>query len=324
MRNLSRGVLYLVVFGFLAFVDFRWINPANQTYAKRYLNASIALSAGTYATCRLINGGISSIQESSISISPWGIGLEFEAGQILDPINDATERLSDACVKSMALLGTQRLLLAIVNTYTVLPFYLLLGGFLITLPFAQFPTLTTLLGKGALLLLLLRLTTPILCLAGTAANDRYFAPQINTQQTRLAEVKHIAQKEFEFEIPVLTSISRSSGGRFDEIIYFFTDFRNRIITVSANMKHRIASLSEAIKYLKANFGEVSRSLAMLFVLVIEKIFVQVFLLPLTLLYLLKKLFSALTGENLNQFVARAKALPLPEQPPRTQYDRLQP
>ena len=59
----------------VALVDYLWISPANQTYAKRYLNESIVLSASTYATCRVINGGVSSLQESSISISPWGVGL---------------------------------------------------------------------------------------------------------------------------------------------------------------------------------------------------------------------------------------------------------
>ena len=93
-----------VTLALVALVDYLWIVPANQTYAKRYLNESIVLSASTYATCRVINGGVSSLQESSISISPWGVGLEYEAGQILDPINDAVERLSEACVHSMAYL----------------------------------------------------------------------------------------------------------------------------------------------------------------------------------------------------------------------------
>ena len=99
----------------IALLDYFWIAPANQTYAKSYLNESIVLSASTYATCRVINGGVSSLQESSISISPWGVGIEYEAGQILDPINDAVERLSEACVHSMALLGVQRIVLGIIN-----------------------------------------------------------------------------------------------------------------------------------------------------------------------------------------------------------------
>ena len=121
------------IVGFLALValaDFLWIFPANQTYAKRYLNESIVLSASTYATCRIINGGVSSLQESSISISPWGVGLEYEAGQILDPINDAVERLSEACVHSMALLGAQRIVLGIINSYGLVPFYLFLLVFI--------------------------------------------------------------------------------------------------------------------------------------------------------------------------------------------------
>jgi len=53
---------FLVV---VALLDYLWIAPANQTYAKRYLNESIVLSGSTYATCRVINGGVSSLQESA-------------------------------------------------------------------------------------------------------------------------------------------------------------------------------------------------------------------------------------------------------------------
>ena len=122
--------LILALLGAVALLDYVWISPANQTYAKRYLNESIVLSASTYATCRVINGGVSSLQESSISISPWGVGLEYEAGQILDPINDAVERLSEACVHSMALLGAQRIVLGIINQYGIFPFYIALVVFL--------------------------------------------------------------------------------------------------------------------------------------------------------------------------------------------------
>ena len=57
----------------VAAADILWFTPANQTYAKTYLEESLALSATTYATCRVINGGVSSIQESSISISPYQV-----------------------------------------------------------------------------------------------------------------------------------------------------------------------------------------------------------------------------------------------------------
>lgn len=305
----------LVIFICTAFIDFKWINTANQTYAKDYLNESIALSAGTYATCRIINGGVSSIQESSISISPWGIGLEYEAGQLLDPINDATELLSDACVKSMALLGVQRLLLSAVNCYTIVPFYLMLALFLIGMSVSKVPGLTILFGRGALLLLLIRLSTPVMCYVGTEVNSNYFAPNIAAEKDRLVKVKEIAMAEYETKIPTLTSESRPAEGKLDAIAQFFTDFKDRIVAISAAIKNRASSLSSAVVYIKDNFEDISTSLAGLFVLVIEKVIVQVFLLPLIILILLKKLFSYLSGERFEKFLNHIRRLQQPLSPP---------
>jgi hypothetical protein len=280
-----------VAFLVLVWVDVSWLNVANTSYARHYLDESIGLSVGTYAMCRIINGGVSSIQESSVSISPWGIGVDIEAGQVLDPINDATERLSDVCVKAMALLGVQRLLLGVVNAYTIYPFYLLLALFLFALSFLGKRPLTLLLGQGALLLLLVRLSTPALCLIGSAVNQNYFSPRIAEEQAKLRAVKEIAMAEFEAELPVLTTGSTGAEGRFVAVAQFLADFRDRIVAISGAIQHRASSLAHALAYLRTHFEEVSRSLAELFVLVIEKIIVQVFLLPLALLYLLKRIYA---------------------------------
>ena len=292
----------ILVLSALALLDVLWINKANQTYAKDYLNRSIGLSAGTYATCRIINGGVSSIQESSISISPWGIGIEYEAGQVLDPINDATERLSDACVKSMALLGVQRLLLSAVNRFTLVPFYVLLAGFLLSVRCAGARGLAVFLGRAALLLLLLRLSPPALCYLGTHINEHYFAPRMRVEQGRLAKVRAIAMAEFENEIPSMQPEGTAADGSLAAIAQFLTDFRDRIAAVSASLQHRAASLSNAVLYMKDHFGRISQSLAQLFALVIEKIVVQVFLLPLAILFLLKQVFSFASGERFERFL----------------------
>ena len=185
----------------IALLDYLWIAPANQTYAKSYLNESIVLSASTYATCRVINGGVSSLQESSISISPWGVGIEYEAGQILDPINDAVERLSEACVHSMALLGVQRIVLGIINQYGVFPFYLALCVFLGCLLVGKGARFARLSGRLALLLLLLRVSTPVLCFLGSQLNHQYFDPRIEEQAGQLAEIRELAWAEFETDSP---------------------------------------------------------------------------------------------------------------------------
>jgi hypothetical protein len=288
----------------VALLDYLWIAPANQTYAKRYLNESIVLSGSTYATCRVINGGVSSLQESSISISPWGVGLEYGAGQILDPINDAVERLSEACVHSMALLGAQRIVLGIINRYGVFPFYLSVCLFLGCILLGKGSRMARWVGRLAILLLLLRLSTPVLCFVGTQLNQQYFDPRIGEQTSQLSKIQEIAWAEFEIEHPEL-----STSGQIDPAYSFLPDFFRQIGTkVSAYaewMKQRAVALRDALVYLKENFSDIMDCLTALFVLVLEKIILLAILLPLGLLYALRKIYKWITEEELDHWIDQA-------------------
>ena len=288
----------------VALLDYLWIAPANQTYAKRYLNESIVLSGSTYATCRVINGGVSSLQESSISISPWGVGLEYGAGQILDPINDAVERLSEACVHSMALLGAQRIVLGIINRYGVFPFYLAVCLFLGCILLGKGSRMARWVGRLAILLLLLRLSTPVLCFVGTQLNQQYFDPRIGEQTSQLSKIQEIAWAEFEIEHPEL-----SNSGQIDPAYSILPDFFRQIGTkVSAYaewMKQRAVALRDALVYFKENFSDIMDCLTALFVLVLEKIILLAILLPLGLLYALRKIYKWITEEELDHWIDQA-------------------
>ena len=286
----------------IALLDYLWIAPANQTYAKRYLNESIVLSASTYATCRVINGGVSSLQESSISISPWGVGIEYEAGQILDPINDAVERLSEACVHSMALLGVQRIVLGIINRYGVFPFYLALCVFLGCLLVGKGERFARLSGRLALLLLLLRASTPLLCFLGSQLNHQYFDPRIQEQTEQLAEMRELAWAEFETESPVLEEKTASAAPHLSVLPDFLRDIGNKVSHYAKWMEKRTRALKDALVYFRDHFSKIMESLTALFVLVIEKIILLAILLPLGLLYALRKVYRWLAEEELDGWI----------------------
>ena len=283
-------------------VDYLWISPANQTYAKRYLNESIVLSASTYATCRVINGGVSSLQESSISISPWGVGLEYEAGQILDPINDAVERLSEACVHSMALLGAQRIVLGIINQYGLIPFYLTLVAFLLLVFVGKGRRFARLFGRLALILLLVRLSTPVLCFLGTLLNHQYFDPKIEHHTAELEKVQELAWAEFDLDVPEIAPQSTDPVTGIWGFPEFLRNIGQKISWYTEWMKKRAEALADALRYLKENFTDILECLTGLFVLVIEKIILLAILLPLGLLYCLRKAYRWLAEEELDQLI----------------------
>lgn len=288
----------------VALLDYLWIAPANQTYAKRYLNESIVLSGSTYATCRVINGGVSSLQESSISISPWGVGLEYGAGQILDPINDAVERLSEACVHSMALLGAQRIVLGIINRYGVFPFYLSVCLFLGCILLGKGSRMARWVGRLAILLLLLRLSTPVLCFVGTQLNQQYFDPRIGEQTSQLSKIQEIAWAEFEIEHPEL-STSAKVDPAYSILPDFFRQIGTKVSAYAEWMKQRAVALRDALVYFKENFSEIMDCLTGLFVLVLEKIILLAILLPLGLLYALRKIYKWITEEELDHWIDQA-------------------
>ena len=292
----------MVLLGVVALLDYVWISPANQTYAKRYLNESIVLSASTYATCRVINGGVSSLQESSISISPWGVGLEYEAGQILDPINDAVERLSEACVHSMALLGAQRIVLGIINQYGIFPFYFALFVFLGLSLWGKGSRFARLSGRVALILLLVRISTPVLCFLGTSLNHQYFDPRIEKHVAELTKVRELAWAEFETETPQVSQPTGQFGDPLSILPDFFREIGRKVAGYSQWMKKRAEALSEALAYLRDNFTEIMESMTALFVLVLEKIILLAILLPIGLLYCLRKAYRWLAEEELDQWI----------------------
>jgi ABC-type multidrug transport system fused ATPase/permease subunit len=302
--NTLRGKTGWIValLGVVALLDYVWISPANQTYAKRYLNESIVLSASTYATCRVINGGVSSLQESSISISPWGVGLEYEAGQILDPINDAVERLSGACVHSMALLGAQRIVLGIINQYGIFPFYFALVVFLGLALWGKGSRFARLSGRVALILLLLRISTPVLCFLGTSLNHQYFDPRIEKHAAELTKVRELAWAEFETETPQLSQPTGQFSDPLSILPDFFREIGRKVAGYSQWMKKRAEALSEALAYLRDNFTEIMESMTALFVLVLEKIILLAILLPIGLLYCLRKAYRWLAEEELDQWI----------------------
>jgi len=232
------------------------------------------------------------------------VGLEYGAGQILDPINDAVERLSEACVHSMALLGAQRIVLGIINRYGVFPFYLGVCLFLGCILLGKGSRMARWVGRLAVLLLLLRLSTPVLCFVGTQLNRQYFDPRIEEQATKLSRIQEIAWAEFEVEHPELSSSAKDEPA-YSILPDFFRQIGSKVSAYAEWMKKRAVALKEALVYFKENFSEIMDCLTGLFVLVLEKIIMLAILLPLGLLYALRKIYKWITEEELDHWIEQA-------------------
>ena len=109
MARLSdRTVLLIVIYLVLALATQFFF----QRYGTQYLDSALIKATASYALARGLNGVITVVQESSISV---GIGVEgnFAVGQVLDPINDLIKHFSWIMLLSVISLGVQKLLVVL-------------------------------------------------------------------------------------------------------------------------------------------------------------------------------------------------------------------
>jgi hypothetical protein len=80
------------------------------------LDSAFKRSLTTFALARGLNGLISVIQGTEVSLAPAGVGLNFAPGEIVDPINDMVERFSWVMLASSVSLGVQQVMLHLGET----------------------------------------------------------------------------------------------------------------------------------------------------------------------------------------------------------------
>ena len=135
-------------------------------------------------------------------------------------------------------------------------------------------------GRLALLLLLLRVSTPVLCFLGSQLNHQYFDPRIEEQAGQLAEIRELAWAEFETEPPALAEPAVGNKPPLSILPNFLRQIGSKVSHYAEWMQKRTGALKDALVYFRDHFSEIMESLTALFVLVIEKIILLAILLPL--------------------------------------------
>jgi len=78
-----------------------------------YTNNALENAVITFAAARTLNGVISVVQGTEVSVSPAGVGMNLSMGEILNPVNDLIERFSWVMLASITSLGIQKILISI-------------------------------------------------------------------------------------------------------------------------------------------------------------------------------------------------------------------
>ncbi len=288
-RKLKRTALIVLVSALFFAASFVKI-PVVDKLADDYFSQSIQAATIAYATTRGVNAVVSVVKESHLELAPAGVGISIAAGQILDPIDDMTERLSSVLVAAIASLGIQKLGFEIseVISFKAIAVILLLAIPLIWLNNSAMVPLFQLAIKLCLILLLLRFMLPISALISDSLYNHWLQPDIETSMQKLSVISEryndMSSLQPEQEQGFFSSMTAGAADKVDKT-------REAFIKMVDNAENIISSL-------------LSLMTAYLTIFV-----VQVLLLPLFMFWILAALFKSRILNELTT-VLTVKLVPL--------------
>ncbi|MFK7956576.1 MAG: hypothetical protein AB8B96_10800 [Lysobacterales bacterium] len=86
-----------------------WLDQKAQGYYEQAFTRALV----TFGLARALNGVISVIQGTELSLQPAGVGVTLAPGELIDPVNDLIERFSWVMLVSSTSLGSQKILMDI-------------------------------------------------------------------------------------------------------------------------------------------------------------------------------------------------------------------
>lgn len=276
------ATVLLLVASLLLFLSPSQKLPLLDTQTNNYFKETITEATLAYATVRGVNAVISVLKESEVAISPAGIGLTIAAGQILDPIDDMTERLSSVLVVSIVSLGLQKIINDIGGAVSfrfvaiLLPFFILP----VWINNKTIRLCASLIARIIALAAILRILLPLSSIINNSMYQHIFLEQIREAQTNLSVVSSRYN-----DISSLDQADHTNG--------LFSK-----ITKNTNLK--IKQTKEIFSNIVDNAESIVTSLIQLTILYVTLFITQIILIPMFMLWLLIKIIDTLLMTNLFQ------------------------
>jgi len=260
---------------------FLWFLPAipipyMDRAADRFFEDSIKKAGATYAVARVINASVSVVKDSDLGLDPFGVGLSISVGQVLDPIDDMTERLSDVLITAIVSLGVLKLVheVAVGLSPAVAALVLFLCALAVWVPAARSRRIPQRLAKVLGLVLIVRLFLPASALVSDSIDAHYISPKVVAAQEELK----LASAE----------IDTFSGITLPEI----DGIRGTIINSREFVAKKFAEFKAVLASLRKNVGQLIGNMLTLAWLYVAMLVVQVIAIPLLAFYVLVKLVNA--------------------------------
>ena len=277
----------------LTIANYFFLTPIAEEATLNYLDESMDKALEIFVLSRTVNAGVSVLQETSFSLSPVGLGLSLPVGQVLDPINDATERISDLSVYSMGIILAQRIVVEMGSRYIamVIGVVLLVATIFVAMDKRQY-------WMGCLqfvvLLFAVNASIPMVAFLGVKIDQEFFIPEINQNLASLDEIGRLSAEQIstESQQDLLQSRLEETGAR---PWYDLTGGVNALYEAVEKYWQQISQISRSttktINYASNHIGEILDSLTRLFALWIAKAFFQGLVLPMTAYLFIKLVFT---------------------------------
>ncbi len=256
--------------------------PVLDDAADNYFSEAITKAGVAYLTCRIINASVSVVKESSLELEPAGIGVSLAVGQILDPLDDMTERFSDVIVTAITSLGVQELAyeISVVFAPPILSIFIFLLTILVWFENKRIIRFKKTVIRIIFIIIIARFCLPISSMANEIIQKDFFDDKISDANDKL-----------KFNTAELDKLAELSLPEIDGI-------KGTIENSASLLKQKSIEFKNAIIATKNNMGSIINNLLTLTILYVGVFLIQVIILPLLTFWLLIKVTNALFQTNL--------------------------
>lgn len=257
--------------------------PGLDATAEHYFKDSIAKAGVSYGVCRIINGTVSVIQQSSVQLEPAGVGMSLAVGQIVDPINDMVERLSDVLVLSITSLGVQEIMheMGVVLVPPVLGTFILLLSILVWIKNDKLLGLQLVLRNLVIIVVIGRCCLAFSSLANGFLQEHFFEERITAANARLSD----------------STVELNTVEDLDGLPEYDGMFKT-IESSAKYLKSKTVEFKNMVAVVLENKATIVESLLSLTFLYLGVFIIQVLLLPLLIFWFMVKTVNALFSSRM--------------------------
>lgn len=251
--------------------------PVLDSKTDAYFQQAMTKAGLAYATCRILNASVSVVKDSRLELEPAGVGVSLAVGQVMDPIDDMIERVSDILVMAITSLGVQKLSYEIGVSLIprIFAVVLVFSSILIWFDNDRIKSLHKTLVRVLVFVAVFRFCLPVSSLVNDFVHKNYFEVQISQAKDGLVVGSKGIEQLNEFTLPQIDG------------------FIKTIENSAEFVKQKAMAFKHALESAMNNMSSIIDNLLKLAFLYVGVFLIQIIILPLASFWILVKFVNSL-------------------------------